>query len=77
MNKVSFFQSIIYSNPFSCFCVTETWLNDCVCNNEILSVFVLYRCDRGSRGGGVMIAVSNLIPSRQISVSSSVEIVMS
>ena len=36
----------------------------------------IYRRDRTSRGGGVMIAVSDQIPSRQIPISFSVEIVI-
>ena len=76
MNKITALQSIIYSNSFSCFCVTETWLHNSICDNEILSDFMLYRCDRSSRGGGVMIAVSDHIHSRQISTSSRAEIVI-
>ena len=76
MNKITLFQSIIYSKPFSCFCLTETWLNNSICDTEILPDFTLYRRDRSSRGGGVMIAVSDRIPSRQISTSSSAEIVI-
>ena len=51
------------------FCLTETWLSDFICNGEILPTgFVLYRKDRPSRGGGVLIAVreslfSSFIPS--------------
>lgn len=66
-----------FGQLFSCFCVTETWLNDSICNNKLLSAnFAIYCKDRGSRGGGVLIAVSNLIPSHQILISSSSEIIM-
>ena len=75
MNKITAFQSIIYSKSFSCFCVTETWLHNSICINEILSHSTLYRRDRTSCGGGVMIAVSDHIPSRQVPISSSAEIV--
>ena len=62
----------MYSSKFNdFFCVTETWLSDYIYDCEILpSDFVLYRKDRPSRGGGVLVAVSksiysshNVIPS--------------
>ena len=44
------------------FCITETWLSSTVLDNEILpSNFSLYRKDRESRGGGVLIAVNSLV----------------
>ena len=59
----------MYSFNPSIVCVTETWLSDSIYDSEILSVgYVLYRKDRPSRGGGVLIAISDslfscLIPS--------------
>ena len=50
-------------------CITETWLSDYVSDGEILPHgYVLYRKDRPSRGGGVLVAVteslfSSIIPS--------------
>ena len=66
---MSKFQSFVYSSNFSIFCVTETWLCDFVSDGEILPVnYVLYRKDRPSRGGGVLVAtrqsvISSIIPS--------------
>ena len=58
------------------FCITETWLSDKISNGEILpSNFVLYHCDRPSRGGRVLIAVHKSIPSTLIFSPSDLEIV--
>ena len=74
MNKLDRFQSVVYSRDFDICCVTETWLNDSVTNNEIIpSNYQVYRMDRDSRGGGVMIAVKSSIPSRLINKHSSIE----
>ena len=44
-------------------------------NGEILpSGFTVYRCDRGSRGGGVLLAVNNSLPSRQLHTPSLLEL---
>ena len=55
----------MYSNNFCILCITETWLSEFISDSEILP---LYRNDRHSRGGGVLIAVTSylftsLIPS--------------
>ena len=56
--------------------MTETWLSHVVFNNEILpSVFSVYRRDRGSRGGGVMIAVSDSVPSKLSFSSANIEMI--
>ena len=66
MCKLSF-QSLVYSKSYGVFCVTETWLSSYVLNNEILPYgYTIYRCDRDSRGGGVMIAVADGILSRLV-----------
>ena len=58
----------------SCFCVTKTWLSSNVSDSEILtSNYSIYRCGRGSRGGGVLLAVSYNIPSRQIAFTHNIE----
>lgn len=53
--------------------LTETWLNDNICNREIFdSRYIVYRRDRclsrGSKkdGGGVLVAVSRNIPSARV-----------
>ena len=56
--------------------MTETWLTSFIYDNEILpSKFILYRRDRDSRGGGVLIAVNNLTPSILIPSPSNLEVV--
>ena len=63
-SKLSFFQSLIYSKSFGIFCLTETWLADYIFDKEVIPCgFTVYRRDRGSRGGGVMIVVANSIAS--------------
>ena len=75
-NKLSYFQSLVLSKSFDIFCVTETWLTHTVYNNEILPAnFTIYRRDRCTRGGGVLIAVSNAITSRLVFSSDTVEMI--
>lgn len=62
-SKLAIFQSLVYSADYDIVCVCETWLNECVLDNEILPGYVLHRRDRQThkRGGGVLIAIkSNL-----------------
>ena len=76
VNKLNHFQSAIYSKCYDLFCVTETWLHEHIHNSEILPTnYRIYRNDRGSRGGGVLIAVSNDIPSKLTSNHSSIEMI--
>ena len=45
----------------------ENWLTDLIYDNEVTPPgYLIYRNDRGSRGGGVAIVLSNQIPSRLI-----------
>ena len=54
INKLSLFQSLVYSSDFTFICLTETWLSDHVSDGEILpNGFVLYCKDRPTCGGGV------------------------
>ena len=56
-------------------CITETWLTPFILNNEILPTnYTVYRRDRGSRSGGILVAVSERIPSKSVYISSSVEL---
>ena len=65
VNKLTSFQSFAYSSKFNFFAITETWLNSSIFDNEILpSSFTIFRRDRGSRGGGVMLAIKDNIPSK-------------
>lgn len=59
------------------FAVTETWLSSSVYNNEILpNGYILYRRDRDSRGGGILICVDSGLPSKLISTHPKAEILV-
>ena len=63
-------------SPFNILCVTETWLSDSIFDYEILpTCYTLYRNDRNSRGGGVLVAVNDSIPSSLVSSPSNLEII--
>ena len=64
MNNLSNFQSFVYSNSFTIYCITETWLTDLVYDSEILPLnFNIFRKNRKSRGGGVLVAINESIQS--------------
>ena len=66
----------MYSTPYSIYCITETWLSNSVFDCEILPCeYTLYCKDRGSHGGGVLIAVSDSVPSVLISSPEELEII--
>lgn len=65
VNKLSFLQSLVSSKALDILCVTETWLSPLIFDTEIAPHnYSIFRRDRDSRGGGVLIAISNDIPSR-------------
>ena len=69
-NKLSLFQSFALSTNHYVICVTETWLNNHIYNQEILPPnYNIFRRDRESRGGGVLIAVKNNILVSNVSTS--------
>ena len=75
-NKLSNFQSYVYSTPYHIYCITESWLSNSVFDCEILPCnYTLYRKDRGSRGGGVLVAVSESVPSVLIPSPEDLEII--
>ena len=61
-NKLSTFQSYVYSNRLNIYCITETWLTcNGIFNNEILPTgYTIFRKDRDTHGGGVLIASTDL-----------------
>ena len=66
----------MYTSDFCIICLTETWLSDYVCDGEILPTdYVLYRKDRPSRGGGVLIAVRDFLFSSFIPSPPNLEII--
>ena len=73
VNKLSMLQSFVYSSSFDVICITET---DFIYDKEILPYkFTFYRRDRGSRGGGVLIAVNDNLPSILIPSPPNLEVV--
>ena len=63
----------MYSSDF---CITETWLSDFISDGEILSVdYVLYRKDRPTREGGVLVAIKQSLTCSIIPSPSDLEIV--
>ena len=66
----------MYSTHNSIYCITETWLSNSVFDCEILPCeYTLYHKERGSRGGGVLIAVSDSVPGVLISSPEELEII--
>ena len=57
-------------------CITETWLTNMISDPEIIPYnYTMYRNDRNTRGGGVLIAISNSIPSKLYNISNTVELI--
>ena len=68
VNKLKDFQSLVYTKSFDIIGISETWLTDNIYDNEILPTgYTIFRKDRPSRGGGVLLAVNNTIPCQLIS----------
>ena len=66
----------MYSTSHNIYCITETWLSNPVFDCEILPCeYTVYHKDRGSRGGGVLIAVHESVPSVLISSPEELEII--
>ena len=75
-NKLINFQSFTYSHSYSLIAVTETWLSNFILDKEILPYnYAICRNDRSSRGGGVLLAIHNSVPFRQIEITNDLEIV--
>ncbi len=75
-NKLVDFQSFVYTTDPDVIGVTETWLNDSFSDKEILPYdYQIFRKDRSSRGGGVLIAVRNSIVTGFINSPTDLEIV--
>ena len=66
----------MYSSEFNIYCICETWLSNFVYDHKILPVnFTICRKDRLSRGGGILVAVSNVFDSLHFSSPADLEIV--
>lgn len=65
---------VILSESFDIFCVVETWLHNGIDNNLLhINDFTLFRCDRGSRGGGLCAFVKNIFNISIISTPKNIE----
>ena len=70
-------QSLVYSSTFDIIGLTETWLRDSTLNSEILPTgYTIYRLNRPSRGGGVLLAVKETIVSQQLQSPSNLELLL-
>ena len=68
--SLNYFQSVAYSTSPQVIAVTETWLTTDILTNEILPVgYSIFRCDRNSRGGSVLLCVDDRLPSKLMSSS--------
>ena len=66
---MSKFQSLIYSSNYDIVFVTETWLTEFIFDQEILPTnYCIFRKDRQSRGGGVMIAIREPISAATVNI---------
>jgi len=75
--NLPFFQSFIYASDLQIICLSETWLSEGITDHEILpQAYTIYRKDRGTRGGGVLLAISSNLPSRQIPSPENLEVVL-
>ena len=67
----------MYSSTYNIIGLTETWLSDSILDSEILPTgYTIYRQDRPSRGGGVLLAVDEAIVSQQLSSPSNLELLL-
>ena len=76
VNKLSSFHSFVYLSPFLIIGLTETWLTQSMFDSEVLpNNFVIFRQDRSSRGGGVLLAIHSSIPCSHLPSPPELEIV--
>ena len=76
VNKFAQFQALVYSSCYNIICVTETWLSNYIYDKEILPCkFTIFRKDRESRGGGVLIAVNECLPCNSIPTPPHIEVI--
>ena len=78
VNKQVQLETFIANNDIDIIIGTESHLNETILNSEIFpNNFQTYGKDRNSYGGGVFVLVKSSIPSSQIDINSSIEIVWS
>ena len=57
------------------FFVTETWLNNTIYDSKIPHNYAIHRKDRSSRGGGILVAIRNDLPSVTTSKHQSIKLI--
>ena len=76
VKKLSLLTSFICLNNFDIYCFTETWLTVSVYDNELFPCgYSVYRRDRSSRGGGVLLAINDRLPSTRLPSPDAIEAV--
>ena len=75
-NKISQFQSFLYTHQSSVLAVCETWLSDHHYDSEVNSSgYHIYRRDCGSRGGGVLLAIDDSLSGTKLISPSDLEVI--
>ena len=70
------FKALFMLSDFQIIGLSQTWLSNNITDLEILpQAYSLYRKDRESHGRGVMLAVSSILPSRQVLSAHNLEVV--
>ena len=66
-SKLIDFQNFIYGSNYNLIGLTETWLDSIKLDNEILPKgYTIYRRDKCTRGGRVLIAIEGCVSSQKI-----------
>lgn len=69
-NKINDIESKILEEEPDILCLVETWLNESYFDGELIPKdYILYRKDRGNRGGGVAIAIKRDMISNEIEIN--------
>lgn len=69
------FQFFIFNSECHIFAITETWLSHFIKDSEIITnEYKIYRKDRDSRGGGVLLIVSAALSSRLLPIPNQLEL---
>ena len=66
-NKIDLLRAWVSYNTPHVITLSETWLNNTISDLEMnINNYILYRCDRGTRGGGVATYVSSKLSSELV-----------
>ena len=60
-NQISGFHSFLHIHKFNTIAITETWLHDFICTNELIAInYTIYYKYHTSRGGGLCLQLTVL-----------------